>query len=513
MNLARRTNTTWHRKRGAQAVALALAAGGLVALQTTTAQAVTAIDGAQTSGDTMFPHVGNGGYDAKHYDVKLAWTPGATLETSTVKAKSTMKAKALVPLKTFSMDFEGLKISSVKVNGTPAKWSRDIDADAIKYKLVITPAKRVVGSFTTVVKYSGIPTSHTDADGSSEGWNVTADGATFLGQPIGSMTAFPNNNTPSDKATYTFKINIPTKITNSAGTGAAAVASNGELLSKKKTASGTRRTWVWKQKKQMASELALISIGKYDVLKSKVRLRSGRVVPEWSFVDSALSADEKNVINERRGDIGKILRGLESIYGRYPGNSTGVVVDTVPSGINYALETQDRSFFPSSRAVAGDTLTHELAHQWYGDAVSPTVWTDIWINEGQAEWAPVHYNNVIAKTSDETTEDVFFAAWEGVPADDEAWTIPPAAQTDSANLYGFQTYDRSAQMWEALKITIGDRDFFTFLKQWQHRYNGTSRGGKAFIALAEKVSKEDLGPFFQDWIYDADKPAWPSGPS
>ena len=48
------------------------------------------------------------------------------------------------------------------------------------------------------------------------------------------------------------------------------------------------------------------------------------------------------------------------MFGRYPGNSVGVVVDKVPDGISYALETQDRSFFPRVRSVTGNTLLHEI---------------------------------------------------------------------------------------------------------------------------------------------------------
>ena len=65
------------------------------------------------------------------------------------------------------------------------------------------------GAFTTVVTYHGAPVIHFDTDGSAEGWNNTTDGATFLNQPVGSMTLFPNNNTPRDKATYTFTIDAP----------------------------------------------------------------------------------------------------------------------------------------------------------------------------------------------------------------------------------------------------------------------------------------------------------------
>ena len=90
------------------------------------------------------------------------------------------------------------------------------------------------------------------------------------------MTLFPNNNTPRDKATYTFTIDVPTmlKTSNYANAGGkpypSAVASNGELISKTPNGDGSRTTWVWNETKQMASELSMVSIGRYDVYESDI---------------------------------------------------------------------------------------------------------------------------------------------------------------------------------------------------------------------------------------------------
>ncbi|WP_137292451.1 M1 family metallopeptidase [Nocardioides dongxiaopingii] len=474
------------------------------------AHAEDPVAGAQTSGDSLFPHVGNGGYDVQHYDLDIAWTPGATLALSTIAATTSIEASTTgAPLSSFSLDFErgGLTVSSVTVNGVPAAFAHDEVPADIKHKLVVTPATPVSGAFTTVVTYSGIPTRHTDADGSYEGWNVTADGATFVNQPIGSMTGFPNNNTPADKATYTIDVDIPTTIANAAGTGAAAAASNGELVGK--DVAGDRTTWRWVQQEPMASELAIISIGKYDVLESDVTLASGRTLHEWSFVDSASSTANKNSVGVQRARFKSVIDGLESRFGPYPGNSIGVVVDLVPSAISYALETQDRSFFPTS--INAGTFVHELAHQWYGNNVAPTVWNDLYINEGMATWMPTHFANQLAEpaTSGASTEYTYFTSWSASAPESANWLTPPAGITDAAGLYGYQTYTRSAQFWEALRLSIGDADFFALIREWQVRHAGQSRGTAALLALAEEVSGAELDAFFQDWVRDADKPAWP----
>lgn len=500
----------WWRKAAARTLPVVLVAGGLAGLATTPAYAADPEPGPLTSGDPMFPHVGNGGYDALHYDVDLDWRSTGVVNTfmtgEFAQATTTMTARTTgAPLSSFGLDLEGLTIDAITVDGVPATWQRVVDPEAIRYKLIVTPATPVDGTFTTVVTYHGSPVRHIDADGSSEGWVPTRDGATFLGQPVGSMTVYPHNNTPADKATYTFSVDAPNRITSVTGTGPVAVAGNGELVEKTVGASST--TWVWDQQEPMASELAMLSIGKYDVFESEVTLASGRTLPEWTFVDSSLSDSTKASVATQRARIKAIIDGLETIYGPYPGNSTGIVVDDT-SGIGYALETQDRSFFPGG--VSATTLVHEFAHQWFGNHVSPTVWPEIWIAEGMATWAPTYYDSEIAKTNPTPAADRIYTSFTNKAANHVDWTFPPATETDSADLYNtFQSYTRPSWMYEALRTVLRD-DYVPFLKTWQSRYGGTSRTGAEFMALAEEISGYDLDAFFQDWLYDADKPAWPA---
>ncbi|NQX27359.1 M1 family metallopeptidase [Microbacteriaceae bacterium VKM Ac-2854] len=458
--------------------ALGLAAGPAVAAEP--------LAGAATSGDSLLPDAGNGGYDVQHYDIDLAYAADGTVVASTA-----IEATAADPLSSFSLDFEGLAVDAVTVDGVAAAFAReDSDEGAGLHKLIVTPAAAVDGDFEVGVAYHGTPVVHTDPDGSPEGWvpNVDGVGITALGEPLGAQTWYPNNNTPADKATFEVSVTADSAL---------AVAGNGVLSAK--TVVGDATTWTWTQTEQMATYLSMVSIGDYDVYESSTTLVDGSVLPIWSFIDPALGA-----LQEYQDLIPTIIAWGEDSFGAYPGTSAGIVVKATDVG--YALETQDRPYFDGG--IDENTLVHEFVHQWYGDAVSPGDWNDIWLNEGPAEFFTQRWLNETA--GEESTNTVYRGAYDENGADAELWTPATADLQDPANLFGEPVYVRGAMALEALRVAIGDEAFGTVFQRWYAENDGSSPRTADFIALAEEVSGTDLTAFFDDWIYQADKPAWPA---
>jgi hypothetical protein len=76
--------------------------------------------GAPTAGDSLFPDIGNGGYDVAHYGIRLSYHRS----TKTITASTTIRARATKPLTSYTLDLEGLTVTRVKVNGHNANWSR-----------------------------------------------------------------------------------------------------------------------------------------------------------------------------------------------------------------------------------------------------------------------------------------------------------------------------------------------------------------------------------------------------
>jgi aminopeptidase N len=424
--------------------------------------------------DPLFPEVGSNRYDVKHYAINLSFQ-----SSGDIKAKTTLTAKAKKPLKSFSLDLEGLVVDKVRVNGRTADFSRR------ENKLIIKPSKTLKGRFWASIRYHGKPVTHIDPDGAKDGWIPTADGATVLSEPVGAMTWFPNNNTPRDKATFDMKITVPSKLE---------VAGSGDLKSVRK--SSGHETWRWVQPYQQATYLAMISIGDYDVYHSTMRTTTGRKLPIWSFIEPKLGTQEA-----ARALIPKIIRYEERRFGPYPFNSAGIVVKDTDVG--YALETQNRPVFDRDEGKLVDDLTnvHEWAHQWYGNSVSLREWGDIWLNEGFAAyaewlWAAAH--------GGPSTAEAFQQAYDDP---ETVWSPAPVGFTDPADLFGDQSYTRGGMTLEALRQKVGSHDFFVILRSWakQHKYGNVTTA--QFIQLSERVSGQDLDGLFNTWLCVPARPA------
>jgi aminopeptidase N len=450
--------------------ALALTLGLLAGV----APADAAGTGGESSGDSLFPTIGNTGYRVSHYDIRLGYRPA----TGRIRATTRIVARASEALSRYSLDLEGLHVRSVRVDGRRATFRRHDD------KLVVTPAVPVAGRFTTVVRYAGKPVTHRDPDGAKDGWVPSKDGgATVLSEPVGAATWFPNNNTPRDKATFSVRVTAPSSYK---------VAGNGDLVGRR--SHHGRTTWHWSQRRQMATYLAMISIGRYQLFHSTMRTTTGRRLPVWSFISPDLGPMKK-----ARALVPRIVRFEERRFGSYPFTSVGIVVKKI--NVGYALETQNRPFFDQKPDTL--TLVHELAHQWYGDSVTLRDWQDIWLHEGFATytedlWTAAHGNK--------TTEQLFRRRYDSTPPDDELWSPAPARFSDPADLFGDPVYTRGGMTLQVLRDRIGSRDFFTVLRRWAHQHAHRNGSTPQLIALAERVSGQDLGTLFDDWLFTAEKP-------
>jgi hypothetical protein len=207
------------------------------------------VEGAAGVADPYYPLDGNGGYDVRHYDLDVGYDPPSDRLTGI----ATITAKATQNLSRFDLDLVGLTVRSITVNGGAATWRRD------GQELVVTPARGLRQGTDYIVKigYDGVPASLDDPQAGLSGFIHQDDGQIIAGQPHAASSWFPVNDHPSDKASYTFHVTVPNGLD---------VIANGELKSKVKRGSVT--TWTWDEKVPMASYLATVNSGHFDVTSS-----------------------------------------------------------------------------------------------------------------------------------------------------------------------------------------------------------------------------------------------------
>jgi aminopeptidase N len=436
------------------------------------AGAVSFTPGAPGLGDPYYPLAGNGGYDVQHYSLRLDYVrAGNRLDATAVIA-----ARATQGLSSFNLDLRGFDVSRVTVNGLSARITRDGQEMTVKPKL---PLLRGL-PFVVRVDYAGQPTEVIDPDGSSEGWVPTEDGAFVVNEPQGSPGWYPANDNPRDKATYDMKITVPEGIT---------AIGNGLLLSKR-TRHG-KTTWHWFEDSPMAPYLTTATNGVFELRID----RAGRI-PLYQFADPV---EIPNGAFERLAEEAGIIRFFSDLYGPYPFSSGGGAVDHAPE-VGYALESQTKIMYDNTPGAS--TVVHEVAHQWYGNAVTLTVWPDIWLNEGFATWSEWIYDE---RHGGPTAQAHFDAAYAR-PATSSFWARPPLNLGGPAFLFAAPAYDRGAMTLQALRTKVGDATFFAILRQWYRENRDGNVTTADFIALSERRSGQQLDAFFDVWLSQPVKP-------
>ncbi|MGW2229242.1 M1 family metallopeptidase [Streptomyces formicae] len=440
--------------------------------------------GSDGVGDPLFPTLGNGGYDVRHYDLSFDFTP----VTYDFAATMRIRARATQDLSSFNLDVDSLAIDRITVNGAPATW--ETGPGKTGQELTVTPARplRERRSFDVEVAYHG--NGRTKPIG-QPGWRYMSDGGfASAAQASRADTFAPVNDHPSDKATWTFHLTAPKGWT---------PAANGNLTGRR-DAPGAKETWDFSLKSPMAPELMGISVNKQSYLYGRgphgVKLR--HLVPEDQ------RAKYRPIVEETGGQ----LTWLEKTLGvRYPFDTYGVQI--VRDGYGDALENQTLSLFGPGwfeRPTYSTTMVHELTHQWFGDSVTPATWQDAWMNEGPA----VYYAAVWADQKGfQTIEEKMKAAYEKLDAVRKT-DGPPGKPT---GLGGFNIYDGAAVSLYALRQQIGQDEFDAVMKAWLTKHRHGNATTQDFIDNAVKVTGDaSVRTFLNHWLFDLDNPPMPGHP-
>jgi aminopeptidase N len=439
-------------------------------------------------GDEYFPQAGNAGYDVLHYDITLACDP----LDGELSGTTTVEAKALADLDEFHLDLMGLEVKEVRVDGLIAGYRR------AGQELVIECPKtlRVASVFAVAVTYSGTPQSMMSPWGYVQGWQHSGDTILTLDEPVGAATWYPLNDHPSDKATYSFRLTVPKPYV--------AVA-NGVLTSTEED--GQEQTFVWEMRQPMANYLAAVVVGELALQQTA----SPAGVPIRNYFSPEVAEAARSAFEP----TGEMLDYFSEVFGPYPFEVYGVVVPDA-STAGGAMENQTMSLFGSDtlrRSMAREYsremfVSHELAHQWFGNSVTLAEWKDIWLNEGFATYASWLW-------SEHELGDGGMYMWvAGALGSLSSQDVTILGDPGAEGLFSDTVYERGALALHALRLTIGDDLFFVILRDWASEYAYGSVTTEDFIGLVERTTGDldgfDVRAFFDAWLYQQALPKLPT---
>jgi aminopeptidase N len=436
------------------------------------------VDGGTGVGDAYYPSLGNSGYDVRRYDVGLKVDPARR----SVRGSASIQLVPDAALRSFTLDFIGMEVESVEVDGVPASFRRE------SRKMRVEPEQALEGGRIAEVRvaYRGRPKPST----AGTGWTwFRGGGALVAPQPDGAATLFPCNDHPLDKATFAFDLTTPRGTTGVA---------NGTPEYLPSPDARWKRV-VWTETASFPTYAAVVAVSPFKLQR--------QTTPEGLEIINAFPPRHTGALGRRFARQGEIVSVLESYFGPYPYSSAGAIVTDQPQ--QAAMEAASRPFYPGlGRALKGkdfeQLVAHEISHQWFGNAVSLTSWRDIWLNEGFSTYGELlwisHKRNVPVGTLFERDSDVF-----GYYSD---MKIPPG-DPGRDRLFNVTVYNRGALTLEALRRTVGDDDFYSILRTYAAEFRGANATTDEFIQLSESVSGRDLDAFFDRWLYEPGLPDLP----
>jgi aminopeptidase N len=371
-------------------------------------------------------------------------------------------------------------VESVSYNNTKAIFSHKNDA------LIIQLSDRVAkdSTITFIIQYHGIP-----AGGLKIGATKYGDRSFFNENwPNNARHWLPTIDHPYDKATSEFKVTAPSKYK---------VVSNGLLL-EESTIDKENKLTHWKQSVPVSSWLFVLGVAEFAV--QHVGKFDGKDIQTWVYPRDR----EKGFI-----DFAEPTKQVLQFYTDYVGPYAYEKLANIQSpSVSGGMETSSAIFYGENMVTGKyekrlrNVVIHEIAHQWFGNAVTESTWDDAWLSEGFAtffsmlfqEHAYGHEEFVAAIKNSRKSVYNFSKK-------DSTYSIvaPRSAETDQVTT-GI-TYQKGAWVLHMLREKIGHDNFRKGIQAYYAKYFNANATSEDFKREMEKVSGQNLTTFFNQWLY------------
>jgi aminopeptidase N len=437
------------------------------------------------------------GVDVVHYEVEVGlgfgvlWFEGITEIRVAVE-----EDRAVLPL-----DFTGLAITEVLLDGREAAY------DHTEGVLRVPLTGHDAGDTAVVtVRYEGVPD-----DGLIIRENVHGEPSAFVDNwPNRTRFWLPSVDHPADKATVRYTVHAPAawKVIANGYLAAGPTATPEDAIGPKEE----RRTWIWEVGVPIspynmvigAADLEVLTVGLAACGKAPATRRDDGCVEVtyWVYPQDVERAEP----SFRRA--AEMVDHFTEVVGPFPFEKLA----NVQSATRFGGMENASAIFYSERGIASGrnmegTVSHEIAHQWFGDAVTEASWHHLWLSEGFATYFGAQ----------------FFEAADGVPdfrgrmeqsrqrvigSDDANRPIYDPEERDLFELLNDNNYPKGGWVLHMLRGIVGDDTFFEGVRTYYARYLHSAVLTEDFQAVMEEVSGRDLGWFFRQWIYEPGYPTF-----
>lgn len=376
-------------------------------------------------------------------------------------------------------DGRGMTVDAVTLGGRALRFTHDGD----RLRIALQDSAAAGSRVTLTIRYRGTPGGGLVIGPNKRGERVFASD----NWPDKAHQWLPLIDHPSDKATAEFIVIAPA---------AYQVVSNGLLVEQTDLDGGRRRTH-WKQGVPIAPWLYTLGIARYAVhYDGSV---DGRPIQSWVYAayrDAGFrdfpgpTRDALEYFSERIGPYAyEKLANIQSV-------AVGGGMEAA-SAIGYGEELIAGE---RSRRVR-NVIIHEIAHQWFGNAVTESDWDDVWLSEGFATYFTSLFINH-AYGRDEFLAELRRSRDTVLEFDrkNPEYRIIHDRLSDMSKVTTAQTYQKGSWTLHMLRGIVGDAAFWTGIRAYYRTYFNANASTEDFRRAMEEASRQDLGWFFDQWL-------------
>jgi len=319
-------------------------------------------------------------------------------------------------------------------------------------------------------------------------------------EPEGARKWFPCWDKPSDKATVDITIKAPAN---------AKVGSVGRLNDSLVT--GDTIYYHWISRDPVTTYLTVIT-GKVNynlniVLWQMISNPSVYIPIRFYYNSGENPTSIQNI-------IGPMTTHFSQKYGEFPFEKNGFTAAPAPGFTWGGMENQTLTTL-CANCWSANLVSHEHAHQWFGDMISPATWADIWLNEGFATYSEAiwyEYTGGYSSYKSDINSDAssYISSNPGWPIYNPDWAIntPPNGTLFNTAI----TYNKSACILHLLRYVVGDSaTFFNIIRSYATDTTNFKHKSAATDDFAAKISQaygQDLTWFINDWVKQPNHPVY-----